>query len=202
MSADFLPPPLAAGFGNARDLAAEIEANEKAKIWINSITVFFQCDKDFTAKDFYKCLSTLANKLHYTPEKVIETPVGDEDDNVLEESIVKFDFTTTNIDFDKVMISPGVRLSFNVWFEGFEGIEGICGDAVLFSPSHELADYYRVDVDASRQCDPKAVLQAFNAVQEAFAELKFDDVVRVLLRRRDTKEGRWYRLPSTEIPQL
>ena len=68
-------------------------------------------------------------------------------------------------------------------------------DDVLF----DIGTRYKLTVEPNHVGDPKAVLQAFNAVQEAFAELNFDDLVMVLLRRRDNSQERFYQLPRTEM---
>ena len=66
---------------------------------------------------------------------------------------------------------------------------------VLFNPGTR----YKLTVEPNHVGDPKAVLQAFNVVQEAFAELNFEDLVMVLLRRRDNSQERFYQLPRTEM---
>ena len=66
-------------------------------------------------------------------------------------------------------------------------------DDVLFNTGTR----YKLTVEPNHVGDPKPVLQAFNAVQEAFAELNFDDVVQVLLRRRDNSQERFYQLSRT-----
>ena len=153
------------------DLAAEIELSEKAKTCVEWIgfSLHFQTDKDFTLEQLDKCLLVVANKLHYPPD-LQKSP------NVPQS------------------IAPGITLAF------FDLLDRINGQ-VLFAAGKP----YKLGVQPNAPscqdpcASPKAVLQAFNAVQEAFAELKFEDLVTVLLRRRGTLQQRFYQLPRTML---
>ena len=93
-------------------------------------------------------------------------------------------------------IAPGITLTF---FDLPERING----QVLFAAGKR----YRLSVQPNVGtyqvgASPKTVLDAFNVVQEAFAELKFKNEVDVILRRRGTVQDRFYQLPREEIPLL